>query len=273
MHFAGKMDLRKSLFILPNLFTLSSLFCGLYAIALCIAPVDAQQIGRASVVIVFAMLFDMFDGRVARLTKTQSLFGLQFDSLADMVSFGVAPAVLIYRWSLSGAGVLGLVTCFLYAACGAIRLSRFNVLSLRAQERQPNAPSPYILGLPIPTAAGFVVAVVIASKAIDDSFQEAEHVVMIMMTGLALLMVSNVRFRSFKNLRPTPFNIGVITIAVGSSLLLWIRFKWAFILIWLVAFYITIGILENLFLLSRRLRKDPRTGGHAGPDDPKDVVP
>ena len=263
------MDLRKSLFILPNLFTLSSLFCGLYAIALCIEPGDPQTIGRASVVIIFAMLFDMVDGRLARLTKTQSLFGLQFDSISDMVSFGAAPAMLIYRWSLSEAGILGLATCFLYAACGAIRLARFNVMSLREQERQPHSPSPYILGLPIPTAAGFVVAVVIASKAIGDSVQEAAHVVMIMMAGLALLMVSNIRFRSFKNLRPSPFNIGVIAVAVGSSLLLWIRFRWAYILIWLVAFYIAIGLFENLFLLGRHIRRHAGHGPDPGPDDPE----
>src|SRR5689334_869888 len=95
-----KVNLRKTLFILPNLFTLSSIFCGFYAILLCVGAPLAEDFYRASLLIVFAMFFDAIDGRVARLTKTQSAFGVQIDSLADVVSFGVAPAVLVHQWSL-----------------------------------------------------------------------------------------------------------------------------------------------------------------------------
>ena len=140
-----KVDLRKSLFILPNLFTLSSVLCGYYAILTATKPeVSADDFYRASLLVIFAMFFDSLDGRVARMTKTQSAFGLQIDSLADVVSFGVAPALLVYQWSLHSLGTMGLIGAFLFVACGAIRLARFNVLSM-GENGQPAKPSKYIL--------------------------------------------------------------------------------------------------------------------------------
>jgi len=249
------MDLRKSLFILPNLFTLASLFCGLYAITLCIEATDPMETGRATVLIIFAMLFDGFDGRVARLTKTQSSFGLQMDSIVDVVSFGVAPAVIFYRWSLADAGMWGLVTCFVYLSCGAIRLSRFNVINSKGPSLKPKTPGKYITGLPIPTAAGFLVAFIIAANAIGSAINEAVHLIMGIMLGLGALMVSTIKFRSFKNFRLNPFNVGVIVIGVAVSLLLWLRFKQpALILIYLVGLYIVIGLAESLISLGKRAR-------------------
>ena len=133
-----RVNLQKSLFILPNLFTLSSVLCGFYAILICTPDATNEDFYRASLLLVFAMFFDTIDGRVARLTNTQSAIGLQLDSLADVVSFGVAPAVLVYRWSLEEIGFLGLFFAFVYIACGAIRLARFNVL---ATARAPRAPA------------------------------------------------------------------------------------------------------------------------------------
>src|SRR5947199_3368470 len=128
------MNLRKTLFILPNLFTLSSIFCGFDAIRIvstAASPsVDPKPYFLAALLLVFAMFFDTVDGRVARLTKTQSAFGVQFDSLADVMSFGIAPAILAYRWALADLGTVGIVVSFVFCATGAIRLARFNVLAM-----------------------------------------------------------------------------------------------------------------------------------------------
>src|SRR3982751_4606403 len=120
-----KFDLKKTLFLLPNLITLSSIFCGFDSIPLSARAQNADDFYRASILLVFALLFDMLDGRVARLTKTQSSFGLQIDSLADLVSFGVAPALLVYKWSLVQLGTAGIVIAFAFTGAGAVRLARF----------------------------------------------------------------------------------------------------------------------------------------------------
>lgn len=125
------MKLRKLMFVLPNLFTVTSIFCGFYAITLCSGEAEPVQLYQAALAILFAMFFDGFDGRVARLTKTQSDFGMQLDSLADVMSFGAAPALLVYKWALAPMGFWGLFISFAFMACGAMRLARFNVLALR----------------------------------------------------------------------------------------------------------------------------------------------
>src|SRR3954454_20584810 len=125
------MNLRKTLFILPNLFTLSSVFCGFFAITLCAGPRNIDSLYQAAVAICFAFFFDLADGRVARLTKTHPNLGLQLASLADVISFGVAPAVLVYKWGLTRFGVCGIFIAFLFCGAGALRLARFNVLAMQ----------------------------------------------------------------------------------------------------------------------------------------------
>ncbi|HEX9602767.1 MAG TPA: CDP-alcohol phosphatidyltransferase family protein, partial [Myxococcales bacterium] len=115
-------NLRKLMFVLPNLFTVSSIFCGVYSIMLSAGEATADNFYRASVAIFFGNFFDAFDGRVARMTKTQSEFGVELDSLADVITFGVAPAILVYKWALYELGFLGIAIAGIYAACGAIRL-------------------------------------------------------------------------------------------------------------------------------------------------------
>src|ERR1700682_6201214 len=116
------MKLHKLMFVLPNLFTLSSIFCGFYAITLCAGDATPSQLYQAALAIFFAMFFDGFDGRVARLTKTQSDFGIELDSLADVISFGAAPALLVYKWALFPLGIIGVFLAFVFVACGALRL-------------------------------------------------------------------------------------------------------------------------------------------------------
>src|SRR5262250_113878 len=141
-----RFDLRKTLFLLPNFITLSSIFCGFYSITVSATATEDQHFYRAALLIVFAMFFDTLDGRVARMTKTQSAFGLQIDSLADVVSFGAAPAMLVYQWTLHRLELTGRVAAFTFLACGAVRLARFNVLSM-GEEGKPSKPSKYIVGL------------------------------------------------------------------------------------------------------------------------------
>src|SRR3981081_4725547 len=147
---------RRGIYLLPNLFTTAALFAGFYAI------VQAMNLrfDQAAVAIFVAMVFDALDGRVARLTRTQSEFGAEYDSLSDMVSFGAAPALVIYEWSLKGMGRLGWVAAFIYCACAALRLARFNTNIDVVDKR-------YFQGLPSPAAAGLVAGLVWAMEAYD----------------------------------------------------------------------------------------------------------
>src|SRR3954465_6698561 len=131
------MNLRKTLFILPNLFTLSSVFCGFFAITLCAGQPSIDSLYQAAVAICFAYFFDLADGRVARLTKTQSDLGMQLDSLADVISFGAAPGLLVYKWGLTNFGLGGVFIAFLFCGAGALRLARFNVLSMKKDASKP----------------------------------------------------------------------------------------------------------------------------------------
>jgi CDP-diacylglycerol--serine O-phosphatidyltransferase len=248
------INLRKSLFILPNLFTLSAIFCGFYAIVLTGSNPTPDDLYRASLLIIFAMFFDMIDGRVARLTRTQSAFGMEIDSLADVVSFGVAPAHLVYAWSLHSLGMFGVFACFAYVACGAIRLARFNVLSTDTSGR-PKKPSKYILGLPIPGAAGILVSLVAANHAVDGELAAAHVPVAIVMASLAFFMVSTIKFRSFKDLRLTWRTAGLVTLALGTGVMMAIKLHVAFALGWMLTSYVAIGLLETLIALARRWRR------------------
>ena len=143
--------------ILPSLFTTGNLFCGFYSLL----HSFNHQFDKAAYAILLAGIFDVLDGRVARITKSTSQFGLEYDSIADVVSFGVAPAILTFVWALQPFGRLGWAGAFFFAACGALRLARFNTIT-------SELPKSYFLGLPIPAAANLVAGVVISSGPITD---------------------------------------------------------------------------------------------------------
>jgi CDP-diacylglycerol--serine O-phosphatidyltransferase len=177
------------IYLLPNLFTTASLFAAFYSI---VASLKTQYEG-AVVAIFIGMLADGLDGRIARLTKTQTAFGAQYDSLSDMVTFGVAPALLLYSWNLHKLGKIGWLVAFLYTAAVALRLARFNVRVETADKR-------YFQGLACPPAAAIV------SSLVWFCFQnELNHFIVAIITAvialvLAILMVSNVRYYSFKEI-------------------------------------------------------------------------
>ncbi len=255
------MDLKKTLFIVPNLLTAASLFCGLLAILRCVYPeATNEDVYHATLLLFYAFIFDLFDGRVARMTRTQSSFGVEFDSLADLISFGVAPAVITYRWTLMDSGLFGFLVCFVYVLCGAIRLARFNVLARTGASKENSGK--YSLGLPIPMAAGFVVALVMATRAMGGWPWLTSHgltvkgisypMMTVVMAALAFLMVSSIRFRFFKDLKIGVFTVAVLIVIMASSVVLWFWFKPAYILIWLLLLYVAIGFGEAVILWPRR---------------------
>ena len=178
--------LKKGIYILPSLFTTGNVFCGFYAL---IAAMN-EQFFLSAVAIGLAIIFDILDGRVARLTKTTSSFGSEYDSLADVISFGMAPALLAYSWVLQPFGRLGWMAAFLFLLCGALRLARFNVT-------KPNPDADQFIGLAIPAAAAMIASIILA---FEDLF--ATRLNPMIMVGvvylLAFLMVSNIRYPAFK---------------------------------------------------------------------------
>ena len=242
---------------MPNLITLASIFCGFNAIrVVSLDNPSSDDFYRAAILLMFAMLFDMLDGRVARMTRTQSAFGLQLDSLADIVSFGVAPSLLVYKWVLYRFPVAGLFVGFMFTACGAIRLARFNVLS-SGPAGSPVKPSKYTVGLPIPPASGILISLLLANHAMGGALSHERYTVALfgVTIGLSLLMVSSFRFRSFKDLSFNVHTALLVMFAIGSSAFVWQYGKPQFVLVWLLSFYVLIGLVETLRALPERLRR------------------
>jgi CDP-diacylglycerol--serine O-phosphatidyltransferase len=180
---------RKGIYILPSLFTTASLFAAFYAI------VQAMQgnFEQAPIAIFISMVLDALDGRVARLTHTESEFGAQYDSIVDMVAFGLAPALVMYIWALSGLDKLGWLAAFIYAACAGLRLARFNVQMGVVDKR-------YFRGLPSPSAAALVAGFIWVLHAQGIPGREISLIALAVTVAAGGLMVSNVRYRSFKDL-------------------------------------------------------------------------
>lgn len=185
---AAPTQRRNVVYFLPNLFTTANLFCGFYSI---VASLQDSFLKAASAIIV-AGIFDILDGRVARFTKVHSKFGEEYDSLADLVSFGIAPAILIYLWSLESFGRIGWLASFAFVACGALRLARFNTKAAISEKR-------YFEGLPVPVAAyALVFTVLLFYEMMLDENRNIFN--LLLPVVLAVLMVSNIKYRSFKDM-------------------------------------------------------------------------
>jgi len=192
----GRKVRHRGIYLLPNLFTTANLFAGFYSI---ICAINGNFYVAAATVFV-AMVLDGLDGRVARLTNTQSAFGAEYDSLSDMVAFGLAPAIIAYQWALSELGNVGLTIAFIYVACAALRLARFNTQIGIVDKR-------WFIGLASPAAAGLVAGMVWAIWAFSDEgvggadLPFAVIILFAILVALAgLLMVSNIKYYSFKDL-------------------------------------------------------------------------
>ncbi len=195
---AGRKVRRRGIFLLPNLLTTGAMFAGFYAV---IAGMDAD-FSNACVAIIVAMVLDGLDGRVARLTNTQSAFGAEYDSLSDLIAFGMAPALICFNWALSSLGKVGWTICFIYVACAALRLARFNIQLGTTDKR-------FFVGLASPSAAGLVVFMVWAF--FENQVQVTVMVAMVaafITFAAAALMVVNIRYLSFRTW----------TLSIGSPL-------------------------------------------------------
>ena len=197
-------DVKKGIFLLPSLLSCLNIFCGFYAV---IASFNGKFY-QAAIAIVLSICFDMLDGRVARMTNTTSEFGLQLDSLADAISFCLAPAVLSYLWVLTPFGRVGWMAAFLFLICGVLRLARFNCQTGLVRSKG-------FIGLPTPAAAGFIATLAIFT---DDIFAvERIHpfILVFVVFLLAFLMVSNIKYENFKSVdlrEKKPFSILVFVV-------------------------------------------------------------
>jgi CDP-diacylglycerol--serine O-phosphatidyltransferase len=201
---------RKGIYILPNLFTLAALFGGFYAVVMAMNG----RFDQAAVGIFCAMVLDSLDGRVARMTNTQSAFGEQMDSLSDMVSFGAAPALIAYEWSLKGLGRWGWIAAFVYCACAALRLARFNVNTAVVDKR-------YFQGLPSPAAAALVAGFIWIMTELNIPGSDVVWPMFVLALYAGLTMVTNVPFYSFKDVqmkKSVPFAV-IVLIALGIAVI------------------------------------------------------
>jgi CDP-diacylglycerol--serine O-phosphatidyltransferase len=235
--------MKKGIYILPNLFTSASLFLGFFAIV----KVMNAEFNLAAMAIIGAALCDGLDGKVARLTGTASKFGIEYDSLADLVSFGVAPGAMIYMWALRPYGKVGWLAAFLYVICGALRLARFNV-QVNTVEKS------HFKGLPIPGAAVMVATTILIHYEFRGGIAVKKIIMPIMTYALAYLMVSNVKYLSFKDLdliKKKPFHtlvvlVIVLTVIVAAPELMFFS---------LISIYVVSGPIMAIRDMARKKRR------------------
>lgn len=262
------VDFRKTFFLLPNLFTLAGVFCGFYAITLCArlgdeGP-DEDLLYKAALAIVVGFFFDGADGRIARMTRTQSELGLNLDSLADVITFGAAPSLLVYRWGLEGLGRVGMLVAFLFLACGALRLARFNVLSMRKSDLDKQGK--YMIGLPIPMAANFIVGMVIVNHAIGLNHAVNQASIAVIVVVLSYLMISRVRFRSMKDLEANRRTFGAAVLLVALAIVVAAQISAPAVFMMLATTYVALGLVEEVLFFKRR-REQARAAMVYRPDD------
>lgn len=232
--------MRKGVYILPNSLTLCGMFFGFYAI---LASFNANYV-HAGWSILIASIFDGLDGWVARLTNSTTKFGIELDSLSDLVAFGAAPAVMMYSWSLQSYGRVGWAVSFLFVACGALRLARYNI-QMGSTEKK------FFTGLPIPAAAGVLASVVIFHYNQIGGDAEKNMLILSLTLVLGLLMISTLRFHGAKEInfkKRKPFwmlatIVIMIVVIVAHPPIALFAFAMA---------YLTWGIIENLYLLTVR---------------------
>jgi len=231
---------KKGIYILPNLFTSCSLFGGFYAI---IAAIQGRY-EAAAIAILISSIFDGLDGKIARFTNTTSQFGTEYDSLSDLVAFGVAPGLLAFEWSLQSFGRFGWLAVFLYVICGALRLARFNI-------QKNNLESHHFKGLPIPAAAIFIATLVLFIHSLGVPNENKHIIIIITIYLLSFLMVSTIDYLSFKELelfKKKPFNVLVATILLFTV----VAYKPALMLFLFSTMYVISGPSITLYHFTRR---------------------
>ena len=273
---------RKGVFAIPSLLTTANIFCGFYSIMESLAGSRALETGsfdlatihfdRAAITIGFAALFDLLDGRVARMTNSTSEFGLELDSIADVVSFGIAPAVLAFSWGygrVPQAHDWGWAASFIFLICGALRLARFNVQARRPNPnlppKNPKVDKKAFVGMPIPFGAAMIASIVhfspipvvhladIQLGSLTIGPQVYAFGLVVLVFGLAFLMVSTLRYSSFKNVGVGNRNPRIIILALALVVLaIWFYSRWTLLII--SSAYVAHGIVGKLWSMLRPRR-------------------
>ncbi|MGI9055569.1 MAG: CDP-alcohol phosphatidyltransferase family protein [Pyrinomonadaceae bacterium] len=265
--------LKKGLYVIPTAFTAANIGMGFLAVLSCLhgfqqISINAGEAARyfdyAAIAICLAILFDTLDGRVARMTRTSTELGVQLDSLADVLTFGIAPIVLAYSWAIgatfpeqSGLHRLGLFVLFMYLMCGAFRLARFNIQATRPRvliEGTPKVDKKNFVGLPIPPSAGLIASFVHFAPLPLVSYGESLGqfygvLIMILMVCLGLLMVSTFRYTSFKNAGTGRRNLYIFLTIAAIGMLIWLYSR--YMLLILCGAYVSHGIIWYLLGLFR----------------------
>ncbi len=239
------------IYILPNLMTVANLFCGFISLIFSIKG----EFKYAAIAVVIAAVFDQLDGRLARLTHATSKFGAELDSLCDLVSFGVAPAILMYLWALQPYGRVGMMVCFLFVACGALRLARFNV-QVNVVEKN------YFQGLPVPMAAGILTTSYLAFDELGwapDGWRGLLLFTIVIL--MAFVMVSNFRYRSFKDL-DLKERLAFKYLVAGLAILVTVALYPEIMLFVLFLTYGALGAIFGVLQLGKK-RRQMRTNAYA----------
>lgn len=233
--------MRKGIYILPNSLTMCGMFAGFYAI---LAALKGNFVPAAWAIMI-AIIFDGLDGWIARLTHSTTRFGIELDSLSDLVAFGVAPAVILYKWALMGYGRIGWAAAFLFVACGALRLARYNVQMGSTEKKS-------FTGMPIPGAASIVAATVIFYNKMDWSAEKSLFMLLLSFM-LSILMVSTLRFHGAKELdfsKRKPFWILVAIAVIFAIMVMHPEIAlFVFAMVYLIA-----GIIENVYLYYKKIK-------------------
>jgi CDP-diacylglycerol--serine O-phosphatidyltransferase len=240
--------MRKGIYILPNTLTLCSMFLGFYSI---ISAIKSNYV-HAAWAIVIAMIFDGLDGWVARLTHSTTRFGIELDSLSDLIAFGIAPSLVLYRWALIPFGRVGWAASFLFVACGALRLARYNV-------QMGSAESKSFTGMPIPGAAVIVATLIIFYHEVLEKSPDKNYFILIFTFILAGLMVSTLKFHGAKELNfktRKPFWILVAFVVIIAIIV--IHPETAFFVFAMI--YLVGGIIENVVIFYRKKKKAEKEG-------------
>ncbi len=237
--------MKKGIYILPNSLTLCGMFFGFYSILSAIKG----NFEHAAWSIMIADVFDGLDGWVARLTHSTTRFGIELDSLSDLVAFGVAPSVLVYEWSIAPFGRIGFAAAFLFTACGALRLARYNV-------QMGSTESKAFTGMPIPGAASVIAAVVLFCHDVWKTAPDKSILMLLLTVVLSILMVSRLRFHGLKEIdfrRRKPFWLLVAIVVVFGAIVIHPPIS----LFVFAMIYLAWGILENSYLLYKKYKQRP----------------
>lgn len=265
--------LKKGLYVIPTIFTAANIAMGFFAVLYSIRgfhltftdPVTASwYFNYAAVAIALAILFDTLDGRVARMTKTATEIGVQFDSLADVLTFGIAPIALMYSWAIGSSFAetsteygLGVFLLFMFLMCGAFRLARFNIQATRPRvlmEGTPKLDKKHFVGLPIPPSAGLLVAIVHFAPMPLISYGEASaryytYLMMLLITILSFLMVSTIKYSSMKTVGTGRRNLYLVLVVAAIAMLMFLYSK--YVLLILAAVYVSHGVIWYIVSLLR----------------------